>query len=291
MFRGSFVAIVTPFKGGKIDFKKFSELIKMHIEKGTGGIVPCGTTGESATMSHDEHMEVVEFVVKTVNKKIPVIAGTGSNNTLEALRLTEHAQKVGADAALVITPYYNKPPQEGLYRHYKEIASKVDIPIVIYNVPGRTGISIAPETVARIRKEFKNVVAVKEASGVLDNVSSIIELCDPDFDVLSGDDALTLPMMAIGAKGVISVAANIVPGDMAAMIEAFAKGNLKEARRLHLKMFPLIKALFMETNPIPVKTALGILGLCPPEVRLPLSPMSDANIKKLKGVMKEYGLM
>lgn len=291
MFSGSFVAIVTPLKDGKIDFEKFEELIGIHIDKGTNGIVPCGTTGESATMSHDEHKEVIKFVVDTVKGRIPVIAGTGSNNTKEAVELTKYAKQIKVDAALVITPYYNKPPQEGLYLHYKKIAAEVDIPIVIYNVPGRTGISIAPETVARLRKDFKNIVAVKEASGVLDNVSRIIELCGEDFDVLSGDDALTLPMLALGGKGVVSVVANLVPEDMAGMVKAFNEGDLEKARKLHHKMFPLIKAMFVETNPIPVKTALGIMKICPDELRLPLSAMSEANLGKLKKVMKEYGLI
>ncbi len=290
MFSGSFVAIVTPLKNGKIDFEKFAELIQMHIDKGTNGLVPCGTTGESATMSHNEHKEVIKFVVQVTKNRIPVIAGTGSNNTAEALELTKYAKDVGADGALVITPYYNKPPQEGLYLHYKEIATKVNIPIIIYNVPGRTGISIEPETVAKLR-EFKNIVGIKEASGVLDNVSKIIKLCGNDFDVLSGDDSLTLPMLILGAKGIISVVANLVPQDMANMVKAFNKGDLEEAKRLHYKMFPLIKAVFIETNPIPVKTALGMMNICSSELRLPLSPMSEGNLTKLKKVMKEYGLL
>ena len=290
MFSGSFVAIITPFKDGKIDFEKFEELIEMHIKKGTGGFVPCGTTGESATMSHDEHRKVIEFFVKKVRNRIPVLAGTGSNNTSEALELTKYAHKVGADGALLITPYYNKPTQEGLYLHFKKIAGEVNIPIVIYNVPGRTAVSIAPETVGRLR-ECHNIVGIKEASGVLDNVTQIIELCGEDFDVLSGDDALTLPIMALGGRGIISVVANLVPQDMANMVNAFKRGDLEEAKRLHYKMFPLIKAVFLETNPIPVKTAMGIMNICSPELRLPMSPMGEANLNKLKKVLKEYGLI
>jgi 4-hydroxy-tetrahydrodipicolinate synthase len=290
MFSGSFVAIITPFKDGKIDFEKFEELIEMHIKKGTNGFVPCGTTGESATMSHDEHRKVIEFFVKKTRNRIPVLAGTGSNNTSEALDLTKYAHKVGADGALLITPYYNKPTQEGMYLHFKKIANEIDIPIIIYNVPSRTGVSINPETIARLR-ECSNIVGIKEASGIMDNVTQIIELCGQDFDVLSGDDALTLPIMALGGQGIISVVANLIPQDMSNMVSAFEQGNLEEAKRLHYKMFPLIKAAFLETNPIPVKTAMGIMKLCSPEMRLPMAPMGEANVNKLKKVMKEYGLV
>jgi len=290
MFSGSFVAIVTPFKNGRVDYDKLKELIEAHIKKGTSGIVPCGTTGESATLSHDEHNEVVENVVKAVKKRVKVIAGTGSNNTREAIELTKFAKRVGADGSLIITPYYNKPTQKGLYEHFAKIANEVDIPIVIYNVPGRTAVDILPQTVIKLSK-IKNIIGIKEASGKIDCVSEIVRGTNGEFDVISGDDALTFPMLAIGGKGVISVVANIVPEDMANMIRSFEEGNINEARKLHLKMFPLIKALFIETNPIPIKTAMEILGMMPGELRLPLCTMLEENKSRLKRVMQEYGLI
>ncbi len=295
MFSGSFVAIITPFfdsgdKKGQIDYEGLGKLIEFHIDNGTSGIVPCGTTGESATLTHDEHNEVIKYVVEKVNKRVPVIAGTGSNSTHETISLTRYAKKVGADAALIITPYYNKPMQKGLVVHYSTVAEEVDIPIVMYNVPGRTGLNMLPETVAELAK-IKNIVAVKEASGILDQVSNIIQLCGKDIDVMSGDDALTLPMLSLGAKGVISVVANIVPQDMVNMIKSFKVGNLEGAQKLHYKMFPLIKAMFMETNPIPVKTAAGLMNISSAELRLPLTPMSEGNLTKLKEVMKKCNLI
>jgi 4-hydroxy-tetrahydrodipicolinate synthase len=288
MFSGSIVAMVTPFRNGEVDLSKLKELVEFHIREGTDAISPCGTTGESATLTHEEHERVISEVVQHARGRIPVIAGTGSNNTKEALRLTQYAKKAGADAALVITPYYNKPTQEGLYRHYKALAEGVDIPIVVYNVPSRTGVSISPETVARLA-EFKNIVAIKEASGSLDQVSDILRLCK--ITVLSGDDSLTLPMLSLGGKGVISVVANIVPGDTARLVKSFLKGDVSEAARLHHKLFPLCKAMFIETNPIPVKTAMRLLGRLNGELRMPLCEMSKENETRLSKALKDYGLM
>jgi len=287
MFKGSFVALVTPHKNGKIDEKKFVELVEFQIKNGTNGIVPAGCTGEAATLSHEEQKRLMQFTVEAVNKRVPVIAGTGSNNTEEALSLTKHAKKVGCSGALMITPYYNKPTPEGQYRHYEKIAKSVDIPIVLYNVPSRTGISMLPDTVARLSK-IDNIVAIKEASGSLDQVSQILSLCD--ITVLSGDDSLTLPMMSVGAKGVISVVANIIPGDVVKMVDSFLAGNTDEARKLHYKMMPIFKALFIETNPLPVKASLAIMKMIESEWRLPLCPPKDETIEKLKKVLKAYGL-
>ena len=290
MFHGSLVAIVTPFKKGKVDEKALGDLIDWQIAQGTHGIVPCGTTGESATLTHEEHERVVAFTIEAAKGRVPVIAGTGSNSTDEAITLTKHAKKAGADGALLITPYYNKPTQEGLYRHYKALAEAVDLPIVLYNIPGRTSVNMLPPTVARL-SSFKNIVAIKEGSGSLQQVSDIIQACGERMTVLSGDDALTLPMMALGAKGVITVTANIAPKDMAKMVDAFAAGKLAEARKLHYKMSPLFAALFYETNPIPVKEALGMMGKCSAELRLPLCPMAADTREKLSRALKDYGLI
>jgi 4-hydroxy-tetrahydrodipicolinate synthase len=288
MFTGSIVALVTPFKNGEVDFKKLGELIEFHVREGTTAISPCGTTGESPTLSHEEHEKVIAEVVQRVQGRIPVIAGTGSNNTQEALRLTKFAQKAGADGALVITPYYNRPTQEGLYRHFKALAEETDIPIVLYNVPSRTGVSISPETVARLA-EFKNIVAIKEASGSLDQVSAILGLCD--ITVLSGEDSLILPILSIGGKGVVSVVANIVPRETSAMISSFFKGDLETARKAHHRLYPLTKAMFIETNPIPVKTAMLILGRLNGELRLPLCEMAEVNKRQLTKALNDYGLL
>ena len=289
MFKGSFVALVTPHqRDGSIDEKKFRELIDFQIENGTDGIVPCGCTGEAATMAFDEQKRLIKITVETVNKQVPVIAGTGSNNTREALELTTYAKKAGADGALLITPYYNKPTPEGQYRHYEKIAKEADIPIVLYNVPSRTGISMLPETVARLSK-VDNIVAIKEASGSLDQVSRILSLCD--ITVLSGDDSLTLPMMSVGAKGVISVAANVMPEEVAEMVDLALNGKYEEAKRIHLKLMPVFKAMFIETNPIPVKTALSLMGKIEANWRLPLCEMTDGNLAKFKDIIKESGLI
>jgi 4-hydroxy-tetrahydrodipicolinate synthase len=278
MFHGSLVAIVTPFKKGKVDEKALGDLIDWQIAQGTHGIVPCGTT--------EEHTRVVAFTVEATRGRVPVIAGSGSNSTDEAITLTKHAKKAGADGALLITPYYNKPTQEGLYRHYKAVAEAVDLPIVLYNIPGRTSVNMLPPTVARLAS-IKNIVAIKEGSGSLQQVSDIIQICGERMVVLSGDDALTLPMMALGAKGVITVTANIAPKDMARMTDAFEAGKLRDAQKLHFKMSPLFAALFYETNPIPVKEALGMMGRCSAELRLPLCPMAADTREKLGRALKD----
>lgn len=290
MFGGAIVAIVTPFRNGKVDEEALRKLIEEQIAAGTDGIAPCGTTGESTTLSHAEHDRVIEITVDAVRKRVPVIAGTGSNSTVEALRLTRHAWEAGADGALMVCPYYNRPTQEGLYHHYRTIAEEVPIPIIIYNIPGRTGVNLLPETLARLAK-IKNIVGVKEASGSLKQMSDVIQLCGPDFDVLSGDDIFTLALLAIGGKGVISVISNVAPADMAGMVDAFAAGDLEKARALHYRMSPLIDALFIETNPIPVKAALAMMGKIDPELRLPLYRMAEKNEAILKKVMQQYGLI
>jgi len=290
MFKGSMVAMVTPFKEGMVDEVKISELVNFHIQNGTDVLVPCGTTGESATLSFQEHERVVETTISAAQGKIPVIAGTGSNNTAEAIRLTNHAKKAGASGALLISPYYNKPTQEGLYQHFKAVAEAVDIPIVLYNIASRTAVNIEPETVARLA-EIKNIVAIKEASGSLSQMSRIVSLCGDKLTLISGDDALTLPLLAIGGKGVISVIANIVPADLKEMITEFEKGNIEGARKIHYRLLPLIKAMFIETNPAPVKTAMELMGMIGGELRLPLCPMKDENVEKLKKVLRDYGLL
>lgn len=290
MFSGAIVAIVTPFKEGKVDERSLRELIEFQIKNGTDGIVPCGTTGESSTLSHEEHDRVIEITIDAVKKRVPVIAGTGSNSTDEALRLTKHAHEAGADGALMVCPYYNRPTQEGLYRHFKIIAESVPIPIVPYNIPSRTGVNLMPETVARLAK-ISNIVGIKEASGSLKQMQDVISLCGEKFDVLSGDDFFTFPLLSIGGRGVISVVSNIVPADMAAMIDAFEAGEIKKAKELHHKLVPLIDALFIETNPVPVKAALSMMGKISYDVRLPMYKMSESNYEKLKAVMKNYGLI
>lgn len=290
MFNGSIVAIVTPFKDGRVDEAKLKELVEFQIKNGTQGIVPCGTTGESPTLTTAEHERVIEVCIKAAKKRVPIIAGTGSNSTEEAVLLTKHAAAAGANAALIVSPYYNKPTQRGLYLHFKKIADSVDIPIILYNIAGRTGVNIEPSTMAQLAKDCKNIVGVKEASGSLEQMQMIKHLCRKDFILLSGDDTLTLPILAIGGIGVISVIANIIPTDVTKVIEFFNKGKLKEARELNYKILPLAKAVFIETNPIPIKKAVEILGLCSGEVRLPLCEMAEENVKKLRQAMKEYGL-
>ncbi|MFH1457872.1 MAG: 4-hydroxy-tetrahydrodipicolinate synthase [Candidatus Omnitrophota bacterium] len=291
MFKGSMVAIVTPFKNGKVDEKKLRDLIDFHIKSGTAGIVPCGTTGESATLSFEEHDHVIEATIDQVSRRVPVIAGTGSNSTEEAVMLTRHAAKAGADASLQVSPYYNRPTQKGLYEHFKAVADSVSIPILLYNIASRTGVNIEPETIARLTRDCKNIVGVKEASGSLDQMSRIKWLCKENFDLISGDDSLTLPVLSIAGTGVISVVANIVPKDVAGLVLEFEKGNVKRAQEIHFKLLPLIKAMFLETNPIPVKTAMGLLGMCEPDLRLPMCPMSEENLEKLKAALKDYGLL
>ena len=290
MLQGAITAIVTPFKDGKLDETAYRELIEFQLKGGINGIVPCGTTGESATLSHEEHKRVVEACVDQVKKRVPVVAGTGSNNTAEALELTRHAQIAGADYALLITPYYNKPTQEGLYQHFKTIADNTSIPMVVYNVPTRTSVNLLPETVARLA-EFPNIMAIKEATGDLKQCAKIVELCGDKITLISGDDFTVLPLLAIGGMGVISVVSNVAPQDMAGMCAAFFKGDLKTAQQLHYKMWPLMEAMFYETNPTPAKTALKMMGKITGEVRQPLCPMSPANEDKLRQVLKKYGLI
>ncbi|MGA1861687.1 4-hydroxy-tetrahydrodipicolinate synthase [Deferribacter thermophilus] len=289
MFKGSIVAIVTPMKDGKVDEAKLRELVEFQIEKGTDGIVPCGTTGESATLTYEEHCQVIDIVIDQVKGRVPVIAGTGSNSTHETIFLTKHAKEAGADAALVITPYYNKPTQKGLYEHFKAVAEAVDIPIILYNVPGRTAVNMLPETVIELSK-IKNIVGVKEASGSLDQAAEIIAGTDDSFALLSGEDSLTYPLLCLGAKGVISVATNIVPELMAELVDSFFAGDINKAKELHYKLFPLFKAIFFETNPIPVKKALYLMGLIEDEIRLPLVPMTEANTERLRKVLLDLGL-
>ncbi len=289
MFSGSLVAIVTPLKNGKIDEPALADLVEFQIANGTHGIVPCGTTGESATLSPEEHERVVDLTVEIVNRRVKVIAGTGSNSTDEAVTFTKHAKASGADGALLITPYYNKPMQDGLVQHYSAVAKAADIPLVLYNIPSRTGVNMTPATVARL-SDISTIVAIKEGSGSLQQVSTIIEQCGEKITVLAGDDPLTLPMMAIGAKGVITVTANVAPADMANMVNLASKGNFEEARKLHYKLSPLFSALFYETNPIPVKAALAKMGKIQNELRLPLTSISNQNQEKLFQVMKTCGL-
>lgn len=289
-FTGSIVAIITPFRNGKVDEQALRDLIDWQIASGTDGIVPCGTSGESATLTYEEHNRVIEITVQTVKRRVPVIAGTGSNSTEEAIALTRHAKEVGADGALLISPYYNKPTQEGLFLHHRAVAEAVDIPQILYNIPGRTAVNMTPQTVARLAK-IKQIVGIKEGSGSLQQVSDIVHLCSDQFTVLAGDDALTLPMLAVGAKGVVTVTANVAPADMAGMIDAWAKGDLAKARQLHYKLYPLFQALFLETNPIPVKHAVALMGKASPELRLPLCAMSQENLEKLTQVMKDLRLI
>ena len=290
-FQGSIVALVTPFRGGTVDEAKLKELVEMHVTQGTDGIVPCGTTGESPTLSHDEHRRVVEIVIEAARGRLHVIAGTGSNATSEAISLTAHAKKAGATGALVVNPYYNKPTQEGLYRHFRAVADAVDIPILAYNIASRTAINVETDTLVRLVKDCPNIVGVKEASGSLDQMTQVILACGPDFSVLSGDDNLTLPLMSVGGRGVISVIANIVPRETAEMTHAALAGDWKLARELHLKLFPLARAAFMETNPIPVKEAMGMMGMLEPEFRLPMCPLGAANRERLKAILVQHGLL
>jgi 4-hydroxy-tetrahydrodipicolinate synthase len=291
MFQGSIVALVTPFRSGRVDEVKLKELVEMHVAQGTDGIVPCGTTGESPTLSHDEHRRVVEIVIEAARGRLHVIAGTGSNATSEAIELTGHAKKAGATAALVVNPYYNRPTQEGLYRHFRAVAEAVDIPILLYNIAGRTAVNLETDTLVRLVKDCPNIVGVKEASGSLDQMTQVILSCGPDFSVLSGDDNITLPLMSVGGRGVISVIANFVPRETAEMTHAALAGDWKLARELHLKLFPLARAAFMETNPIPVKEAMGMMGMLEPEFRLPMCPMGTANRERLRAILVKYGLL
>jgi 4-hydroxy-tetrahydrodipicolinate synthase len=290
-FQGSFVAMVTPFRNGKVDEAKLRELVEFHAAHGTDGLIPCGTTGESPTLNHDEHHRVVEIVIEAARGRIRVIAGTGSNSTAEAIEMTKHAERAGAAGALVVNPYYNKPTQEGLYRHFRAVAESVAIPVLLYNIQSRTAINVETDTLARLARDVKNIVGVKEASGSLDQMSQVIAACGPDFSVLSGDDNITLPLLAIGGSGVVSVIANIVPRETADLVHAALEGDWKRARDLHYRLFPLARAAFLETNPIPIKEAMAMAGMLEPEFRLPMCRMSDANREKLRAILKPYGLI
>jgi len=290
MFSGAFSAIITPFRDGAVDEAALSELVEWQIQSGVDGLVACGSTGESATLTHSEHDQVVKLVVEHARRRVPVIAGTGSNSTAEAIRLTAFAREVRADGALLISPYYNKPTQEGIYKHYKMIAANVDLPLIVYNIPGRTASNILPETFARLC-DIKQVVAIKEASGSMDQISDILRLCGDRLAILSGDDSATLPIMAIGGKGVIATITNVMPREMHELAAAALKGDFARARQIHFAMLPLMRALFLETNPIPVKQACAFMGKCANELRMPLIPMSQQPAERLRSVMKEMRLI
>ncbi len=291
MFKGSIVAIVTPFKAGRVDEPTLRRLVDIQIQNGTSAILPCGTTGESPTLSHDEHDRVIEICIEAAAGRVPVLAGTGSNSTAEAIRLTQHAAKAGADGVLSVTPYYNRPTQEGIYQHFQAIAESVAIPIILYNIPGRCGCNIEPATMARLARDCKNIIGVKEAAGSLEQMQTIRLLCPDDFILLSGDDALTLPLLSIGGVGVISVVANIIPKDVADLVALFESGDAAQARALHFRMLPLVKAMFVETNPAPVKEAMELLGLCSGDLRLPLCRIASASKEKVADALKKYGIL
>jgi 4-hydroxy-tetrahydrodipicolinate synthase len=291
MFTGTYTAIVTPFSDGKIDAVALERLIKLQIRGGVEGVVPVGTTGESPTVNYEEHIEIIALSVKFARGKIKVLAGTGGNSTSEAIYLTQHAQKVGADGSLQVAPYYNKPTQEGLFQHFREVARKTKLPIVLYSIPGRCGVEIAVETVKRLAKACKNIVGIKEAGGNPDRVSQLRAALGPRFEILSGDDALTLPFMAVGAQGVVSVASNVIPREVRQMVDAFAAGKVATAMQIHHKWYPLFKDLFIETNPVPVKAALAMMGQIEEEYRLPLTPMSAKNKDLLRRTLRGCGLV
>ena len=289
MFRGTFTALVTPFRDGSIDVSAFEQLIETQIGAGITGIVAIGTTGESPTLSHEEREHVIRIAVTKANKRCLVLAGTGSNSTQHAIGDTKLAEKLGVDAALLVGPYYNKPSQEGLFRHFKAIADATSLPIMLYNIPGRCGVDIMPETVARLAKECRNIVSIKEASGSVERVGDLHSRLPEAFTILSGDDSLTLPFMAVGAVGVVSVASNLFPSEVCALVCAAESGDLQLAAKTHRKLLPLFKDLFIEPNPVPVKTALGWCGAMSPEVRLPLCEMSDANQARLRKTLEDFG--
>ncbi|MDI6740739.1 MAG: 4-hydroxy-tetrahydrodipicolinate synthase [Candidatus Edwardsbacteria bacterium] len=289
-WHGSFTALVTPFHNGSLDEQALERLLDYQLAGHAAGIIPCATTGESPTVSPEEYRRILELTLKKAKGKAQVLAYTGTNDTVQTIARTQQAEKAGADGALVVTPYYNKPTQEGLYQHFKAVAKATKIRIMLYNVPGRTGVSIDPKTVARLA-EIDNIVAIKEASGSLDQATAIIGLCGDGFAVFSGDDSLTLPMLAVGARGVVSVAANVAPKDTAQMVKCFLEGKIEEARKIHHKLFPLIKALFVETSPGPVKCGLNLMGMCHAELRMPLVDVSEGTKKLVKEELKRYGLL
>src|SRR5215471_9529080 len=288
MFRGTFTALVTPFRNSAIDVAAFEELIENQIAAGISGVVAVGTTGESPTLSHEERQELIRLAVVTAKKRCQVLAGTGSNATRHAVADTKTAEKLGADGALLVAPYYNKPSQEGLFHHFKTIADATSLPILLYNIPGRCGVDIVPDTVTRLAKECSNIVSIKEASGSVERVSELRRLLPDAFTILSGDDSLTLPFMAVGAVGVVSVASNLFPSDVCALVRACESGDFRSAETRHRKLLPLFKDLFIEPNPVPVKTALGWRGVMSPEVRLPLCEMSEANQARLRKTLADF---
>ncbi len=289
-FAGLSVAVVTPFKNGEVDYDDLGKLVDWHVDQGTDCLVPVGTTGESPTLSHDEHEKVIGVVVERARGRVKVMPGTGSNSTREAIRLTKFAKKVGADAHLSVGPYYNKPTQEGYFQHFKAICEAVDLPMCLYNIPGRTGSNVLPETIARIAESCPQLVAVKEATGSLDQASQVAALCD--VTILSGDDSLTLPLLSIGGRGVISVVGNIVPKDMKALVTAFLSGNIAEAQRWHRKLFPLCRDMLgVATNPVPLKAAMALLGRGTGELRLPMTPLDDAGRDRVRKTLVQYGLL
>ncbi len=291
MFTGTYTALVTPFKAGQFDLPAFARLVKAQVKAGVDGIVPVGTTGESPTLTYEEHIAVIDQAVRLADGKVNVLAGTGANSTSEAIYLTKAAERAGADGSLQVAPYYNKPTQEGLFQHFRAIAQETKLPIVLYSIPGRCGVEIGVETVRRLAEVCPNIVGIKEAGGSADRVSQLRAALSSRFVILSGDDALTLPFMAVGAKGVISVASNIVPKEVAQMVRAFAQGKVSTALKWHAKLYPLFKDLFVETNPIPIKTALAMTGQVEEEFRLPLVPMSLKNRETLKSTLKSCGLL
>ena len=291
MFTGTYTAIVTPFKNGKIDEPALTKLVKLQIKAGVEGIVPVGTTGESPTVDYDEHIRIIEVVVNAAEGRVKVLAGTGGNSTKEAIYLTERAEEVGADGSLQVAPYYNKPSQEGVFQHFREVARNTGLPIVLYSIPGRCGIEIGVETVKRLAAACDNIVGIKEAGGNADRVSQLRAACGPKFEILSGDDSLTLPFMAVGGQGVISVASNVIPKQVGDMVRAFAKGDIKTAQKLHAKYYPVFKDLFIETNPVPTKTALAMMGLIKDEYRLPLVPMAAGTKAQLAKTLRNCGVL
>lgn len=291
MFTGTYTAIVTPFENGEIDEPALTKLVKLQIKGGVEGIVPVGTTGESPTVDYDEHIRIIEVVVKAAAGRVKVLAGTGANSTKEAIYLTKRAEEVGADGSLQVAPYYNKPTQEGLFQHFREVAKATKLPIVLYSIPGRCGIEIGVETVKRLASACKNIVGIKEAGGSADRVSQLRAACGPKFEILSGDDSLTLPFMAVGAQGVISVASNVIPKQVSDMVRAFAKGDITGAQKLHAKYYPVFKDLFIETNPVPTKASLAMMGLIEEEYRLPLVPMAAGTRAQLAKTLKACGVL
>lgn len=290
MFEGTFTALVTPFRDGGIDFSALGQLIEDQVSAGVQGVVPCGSTGESATLTHEEHEQLIAFTVEKAARRVQVIAGTGSNSTSESVRLTRFAKQQGADGALLIAPYYNRPTQDGLFAHFSAVAEAVDLPILLYNIPGRSAVNIEVDTVARLAR-VPNIVGVKEASGSLDQVSRVVEACGPDFTVLSGDDSLTLPILSVGGKGAIAVISNLLPRELRQLVEAFLSGDAEGARKQHYRLLPLMRAMGLETNPIPVKAALGLMGRVSEEIRLPLTPLRAENREKMRALLRQWELV